>query len=284
LVKINNMDSNAGKPKVSVLMTAYNSQAYIGLAIESILNQTFSDFEFLIVDDCSTDSTWQIISDYAKKDLRLKAFKNESNLGISKNRNQLINLVNTEFIAWQDADDISLPTRLADLFEFMVAHPKVGILGGYLQFFNEIQGDLSIRKYLLTDSEIRKKIFRFSPVAQPAAMVRVSALKKIGGFDENLSVAEDLDVSFKIGLNFEFVNLPKVLIKYRQQANSITFKKLKTLELNTLKIRRLFAFNAGYKISFFDLIYNLGQLITLYLMPAKLRVGLFNLIRNKKDE
>ncbi|MFA6410784.1 MAG: glycosyltransferase family 2 protein [Candidatus Buchananbacteria bacterium] len=278
------MDSNAGKPKVSVLMTAYNSQAYIGLAIESILNQTFSDFEFLIVDDCSTDSTWQIISDYAKKDLRLKAFKNESNLGISKNRNQLINLVNTEFIAWQDADDISLPTRLADLFEFMVAHPKVGILGGYLQFFNEIQGDLSIRKYLLTDSEIRKKIFRFSPVAQPAAMVRVSALKKIGGFDENLSVAEDLDVSFKIGLNFEFVNLPKVLIKYRQQANSITFKKLKTLELNTLKIRRLFAFNAGYKISFFDLIYNLGQLITLYLMPAKLRVGLFNLIRNKKDE
>ncbi|MFA5021558.1 MAG: glycosyltransferase family A protein [Patescibacteria group bacterium] len=276
------MNEQSLKPKVSVLLTAYNNQAYIKQAIESILNQTFSEFEFIIIDDASTDNTWAIISDYAAKDLRIRIYKNGLNLGISKNRNRLISLARGEYIVWQDADDISLPNRLANQVSFMQSQPEVAISGGYLQFFNETQGNLSIRKYAVADKELRAKIFRYSPLAQPSAIVRKDALVKIGGYDETLAVAEDLDVVFRIGQDYKFANLAQVLVLYRQQSQSITFKKLKILELNTLKIRFHFVRNKSYKPNFFDILYNLGQFLTLYLLPAKFRVKIFDRFRNQK--
>jgi glycosyltransferase involved in cell wall biosynthesis len=266
-------------PAISVLMTAFNSQAYIVEAIQSILNQTFTKFEFIILDDASTDGTWEIINKYASKDQRIIALKNEKNLGISGSRNRLVNLAKGEFIIWQDADDISLPSRLEKQYQFMINHPQVGISGGGLEFFegNKILGT---RKYALTDSELRKKIFRYSPVAQPAAIVRTRALKNINGYNPKLSVAEDLDVAFRLGQNYQFANLPEIVLRYRHQKNSITFQKLKILEINTLKIRYYFLKNPAYHPSILDIIYNLLQLATLFLMPSSLRVYLFNHIRN----
>lgn len=270
------------QPAVSVLMTVYNSEKYIARAIESILNQTFTDFEFIIIDDQSSDKTREIIEFYRQKDKRLVFFKNENNLGIIPNRNKLISLAKGKYIAWQDADDISLNYRIEKLFKFLEANLAVGICGGWLKFFNDSQNTLGVRKYKTDDSFLRKTIFRYSPVAQPAAMIRKEALTKAGSYDENLLVAEDLDMSFRIGENYKFANLPEVLVKYRQQNKSITFKKLKELEKNTLKIRLKFARNKNYQFCLSDLFYNLFQFLTLYLFPANLRVGFFNLIRNSK--
>lgn len=270
------------KPEISVLMTAYNAQSYIALSISGILNQTFNDFEFIIIDDNSTDKTWQIISEFQKKDSRIKIFKNETNQGITKNRNKLISLAVGKYIVWQDADDISFSTRLEKQYDFMQSHPEVGLCGSWLKFFNDNKGVISIRKYAATDNLLRKNIFKYSPVAQPAAIIRREVFKQVGKYNEKFSVAEDLEMSFRIGKKYKFANIQEVLVRYREQSKSITFKKLKELELNTLKIRLSFKKDSDYKFKFSDALYNLFQFLSIYIIPANLKVRIFNLIRNSR--
>ena len=268
-------------PPISVLMPAYNAEEYIAEAIESILNQTFKDYEFIIVDDCSTDNTWQIIKKYIKKDSRIKAHKNEKNLGIAGNRNKLISMAKGDYIIWQDADDISMPYRLEKQYKFMEENPEVGILGGWLQFFNK-NGNLSVRKYATDDKVLRRKIFIYSPVAQPAAIIRKKLLDEVGKYDLKYPPAEDIDMSFRIGVKCKFANLPEIIIKYRENNNSATFTKLKKIELDTIEIRKKYVKNPMYKITFFDQIYNFIQYISIFTIPPKLKIWFFNLCRNSK--
>ena len=269
-------------PAISVLMPVYNAEKYVALAVESILSQSFNDFEFIIIDDASTDGSWKIISEYQKKDKRIKLFRNDANLGITKNRNKLINLAQGKYIVWQDADDISVSARLKKQYEFMENNPSVGISGGWLKFFTDLNGSIGVRKYHFDDAKLRKIIFKYSPVAQPAAIVRKEVFAKVGDYNENFTVAEDLEMSFRIGQYYKFANLNEVLIRYRQQSKSITFRKLKELEKNTLKIRFKFRRASEYNFSLSDWIYNLIQLLTLYIIPARLRVEIFNLFRNSR--
>lgn len=269
-------------PKVSVLMPAYNAEKYIAESIESILNQTFQDFELIIIDDCSSDNTWNIMQEYAKKDDRINIFKNEKNLGIGGNRNRLINLARGKYIVWQDNDDISLPERVEKQYTYMEENIGVGILGGYLQLFNEKE-NLSVRKYATDDGSLRKTIFRYSPVAQPATMIRRSCFDEVGGYDFANPLIEDIDMSFRIGSKYKFANLPEIIIKYRQNENSVTFTRLKTMELNTLKIRKKYVKNFGYEATIFDKIYNLMQYISIFIIPPRMKIRLFNLIRNSKE-
>jgi len=269
------------QPLISVITPAYNAGKYLEETIKSILAQSFSDFEFIIIDDCSTDNTWLIIQEYAKKDQRIRPYQNESNLGIAGNRNRGAGLANGKYIVWQDADDLSYPDRLKKQAEFMEANPEVAISGGGLEFFDD-SGSKSIRKYALDDDSLRKTIFRFSPVAQPAAIIRKSCLDEVGGYDLAWPPAEDLDMSFRLGLKYKFANLPDVLIKYREHPNSATFSKLKTIEMNTIKIRKKYAGNASYKMSFLDRVYNALQFISIYIIPPKIKISIFNLIRNTR--
>jgi glycosyltransferase involved in cell wall biosynthesis len=266
---------------VSVLMPAYNAEKYVGEAIESILNQTFTNFEFIIIDDGSSDRTWEIIQDYAIKDARITALKHEKNIGISGTRNQLIDLARGKYVIWQDADDISMKYRVDHQYLFMESHPAVGICGGYLQFFNE-RGLQGVRKYAVDDESLRRTIFRYSPVAQPAAIVRTHILKEAGKFSAELSSAEDLEVSFQIGTQYKFGNLQEVLIKYRNYTQSSTFTDIKSMELNTLKIRIRNIRNGAYRFSLIDLLYNFLQFISIYLIPPQAKISLFNKIRNSK--
>lgn len=266
-------------PLVSVLMPAYNAEKYIAEAIESILSQTFKDFEFIIVDDASTDNTWKIIQEYAKKDERISIYRNEKNLYIAENRNRLVNLAKGKYIAWQDADDVSMPVRLKKQSHFLEKNPQVGIVGGYLQFFDE-KGTKSIRKYAISDKELRKNIFRFSPVAQPTAMIRKKCFEKVGLYNPKYPPAEDIDMSFRIGTFYEFANLPQITLKYREHLNSATFNKLKKIELSTLEVRRKNKGKNGYNMTLIDHIYNLLQYVSIFVLPGRIKIALFNAIRN----
>lgn len=271
----------AKQPQISVITPAYNAEKYIGETIESILNQSFTDFEFIIINDCSTDSTLEIVQKYADKDKRIKLFSNEKNLGIAGNRNKGVSLAAGKYIVWQDADDISVLDRLEKQFAFMESHPEVGICGGYLQFFSEA-GETGVRKYATSDAELRKTIFRFSPVAQPAAIIRKSYLDEAGKYDLAWPPAEDLDMSFRIGSKHKFANLPQIIIKYREHGNSATFKKLKTIEVNTIKIRLKYSHGWGYHPTVMDYLYGFCQYISIFIIPPKLKIALFNLLRNSK--
>lgn len=267
-------------PKVSIITPAYNTERYVGDAIESILSQTFTDFEYIIIDDCSKDATWDIIQDYVKKDSRIIALRNEKNLGIAGNRNKGLREAKGKYVVWQDSDDISLPQRVEHQYQFMEVNPGMGIVGGYLQFFNEY-GDTGIRKYKPDDVSLRRKIFRYSPVGQPGAMVRKKCFDEIGEFDLRYPPAEDLDISFRIGSKYTFANLQEVVIKYRENSNSATFTKLKTIELNTMIIRKKYSKGYGYTMSWVDKVYNFLQYLSIYIIPSRVKIWLFDLIRNK---
>lgn len=268
-------------PKVSVLMPAYNAAKYIEESIDSVLNQTFTDFEFIIIDDCSTDKTWEIIQKYESNDNRIVGVKNKRNLGIAGNRNKLKKLAKGEYVMWQDADDISMPNRMEEQVEVLDKDQEIGIVGGYIHQFNE-SGDLSIRKYSDKDSELRSNIFRYSPCAQPASMIRKQVLDEVGDYDLNYPPAEDLDMSFRIGKSYKFTNIQDIVLKYRENNTGATFTRLKTMELATISIRLRYANSKEYNMRLSDHIYNILQYISIFIIPPKLKITIFNLIRNTK--
>lgn len=261
------------KPLISVIIPAYNEEKYISEAIESILNQTFEGFSVTIMDDCSTDSTWDIVQKYCKKDSRIKAYKNEENLYIASNRNRGIKRVSGKYIVWQDADDISLPHRLETLVNFMEESPEVGICGSYIESFNE-NGVLDTRKYFTKDDELRNNIFRFSPVAQPAAIVRRKCFEEFGYFDLAYPPAEDLEMSFRIGKKYKFANIPEVLLRYREHGSSATHTRKNRQLRATLEIRKKYAVGHGYKMNYGDKLAYFFTWVTLFL-PAAVTVKLF---------
>lgn len=270
------------KPKVSVLMPAYNAEDYIDEAITSILKQSFEDFEFIITDDASTDSTWKIISKYAKKDKRIRAIKNEHNLFIAKNRNKLISLAAGEYILWADADDISLSDRIDSELKIMEADPAIGICGGDLQIFDDTCRIKGIRKYATEDSVLRKQIFRFTPVAQPACMIRRNVLKEVGSYDLEAPPAEDLEILFRIGTKYKFANVGKVVIKYRDHPRSATYTKLKKIEQVSVRLRFRYLREPSYEHGLVDVLYNITHWISIWVIPTKIKIAMFNRLRNTK--
>ena len=264
---------------VSVVMPAYNSEKYISEAIESILNQTFKDFEFIIIDDGSTDKTWEIIQEYAKKDERITAFKNEKNLNNYATRNKGIKIAKGKYIVWQDSDDVSLPNRLEKQVDFMEKNLEVGICGSYMQIFTD-ERDLNIRKYSIEDKDLRKDIFKFSPIAQPAAIIRKSCYEKVGYYDDRFDATQDLDMTFRIGNEFKLANIPEVLVNYRVHSDSITYTKLNRQIENALRIRKKYSSGYNYKI---DLSGRIACTVAwcMQFMPVGVVYKVFELFRSK---
>lgn len=268
-------------PKVSVLMPAYNAEKYIWEAIQSILDhQTYSDFEFIIIDDCSTDNTWDIIQNYADKDDRILAIKNEKNLKICKTLNKGIMIAQGEYIARMDADDISMSDRFEKQVKFLDEHDDIGIVGGTMDIMDEQGKVYSKRQYNLTDKEIRKHIFRYSPFCHPAVMIRKTTLEKAGYYNEYGIYSEDYDLYFRIWMYSKFANLSDTIIKYRILSTGMTGSKMRYMEECTQYIKLKAIFEYGYKMSLYDKIYSLVQYISSFIVTGKFRVRLFNFIRN----
>lgn len=266
-------------PAVSVIIPAYNAARYLPAALDSILQQSFTDFEVIVIDDCSTDDTAEIIRSYASRDARIRTFFNENNLGIAGNRNKGVSYANGTYIVWQDADDISLPDRIKHQYELMECNPDVGIVGGYLELFRG-NTTLGTRKYPEHDRELRKMIFRFSPVAQPAAMLRMEALKYAGEYDLDYPPAEDLDMTFRIGKNYSLANLQETVIRYRESDTSATATSLKKMELNTLAIRKKYSTSPAYRFTYLDQIYNALHYLSIWIVPSKAKIRIFNMLRS----
>jgi glycosyltransferase involved in cell wall biosynthesis len=264
---------------VSVVIPAFNAAAFVSEAIESILRQTYGDYEVIIVDDCSTDGTWDIIQTFARSDARIRAFRNERNLGIAGNRNKGVGLARGRYLVWQDADDISMPARLEHQRDFMQRHPDVGIVGGFIELFRGAEV-LGVRRYPADDAALRRCIFRYSPISQPAAMVRVDALRDAGEYDLRYPTAEDIDMTFRIGERFTLANLQEVVVRYRENDQSATFTRLRKMELNTLEIRRKYSRSPHYRMTLADRLYNMLHFASVWIVPPRLKIQLFNLWRN----
>ncbi|OQB06151.1 MAG: putative glycosyltransferase EpsE [bacterium ADurb.Bin212] len=269
-------------PKVSVLMPAYNAESYIGVAIESILSQTFRDLELIVIDDSSTDSTIEIVSEFAKNDDRLCIIRNSKNLKISRSLNKGLNIAKGRYVARMDADDWSYSDRIEKQYHFLEKNPKVGIVGGVMRVCDKNLKVIGTRFYEKSDRSIRKKMFRYNPFCHPAIMVRKSIFDQVGGYNVYLADAEDYDLYFRIGNISKFANLDCPIIKYRMNNSSISSIRSRNQERLTIFIRFKAWVEYGYPMKFSDIFYTLAQLLSMLVIPQKLKIKLFNALRNTK--
>ena len=205
-------------PKVSVLMPVYKTQEeHLRTAIESILNQSFTDFEFLILDDCPTDTRETIVKSY--NDPRIKYLINETNLGISKARNKLIDLAQGEYLAVFDHDDVSLKDRLQKEVEFLDSNPDCGVvsvLGKYL-------GTNKLLKFPELNHDIKLGLMNYCAMIHSASMIRKSVLTANNiHYEEEFSPAEDYAMWCRLIQCTNFYNIQEVLFEYRSFPGNTT--------------------------------------------------------------
>jgi len=218
---------------ISVLMSVYNGELYLAEAIESILAQRFDSFEFLIINDGSTDSSEKIIHSY--DDPRIRLENNEGNRGLVYSLNKGLNLARGKYIARMDCDDIALPDRLGKQFAFMEANPHIGICGTWFKAFDKQTGWKRTVRFPVKDTAIRALMFVQSPFCHPCVMMRKDLFETCGlKYPSEYYRAEDygLWVDF---LNYtDGYNLPEVLLHYRRhETNETKLAEKKMSERNT---------------------------------------------------
>lgn len=213
---------NEKPPRVSVLLPVYNDARYLRASIDSILAQTFSDFELIVVDDGSVDETPHIISKYL--DRRVRVIRNECNLGLAPSLNRAIAASRGEYLGRQDADDISLPQRFARQVRFLDSHPLVGVVGSRAVAIDEEGGRLHLMETSCSDIEIKWDLLFFCPFVHSSVMIRRSVLKQIGSYTEDPEIfrafVEDYDLWSRINQVALSANLPEPLLQYRYRRAS----------------------------------------------------------------
>ena len=273
------MTSKNKQPLVSVVMPVYNPGKYLVDAIDSILSQTFSNFEFIIVDDASTDGSWKIIKSFAKKDSRIIAFKNKINLGVSLTSNIAISQARGKYIARMDSDDVSTPDRLQKQVDFLKNHPQIIVVGGQCAIVDENNQVVGFKKFPLTQNQIKDMIFWAVPIQQGYMMVNTSLLpKNFTWYHPSKFSAEEVDLYFNLFKYGDFANLPDNLYFYRKISTSLSHQNPKKTFWITLKSR----FNAvknGFKPSLLAIIINLVQIGVILVIPNQIIMSLWYLIR-----
>ena len=212
---------------ISVVMPVYNSEKYVELAIKSILNQTYTKFEFLIFDDFSTDDSISIINFYKKLDKRIKVFTFKKKMGLTKLLNYSLSLVKFKYVARMDSDDISQKDRLKLQFNYLLKNPKVGLVGSYVNIIDKMGYIKKKWKYPTKNFQIRQHLAFESCVAHPSVMFKVDLVRKVGGYREVTNLVEDYDLWTRLSCVCEIQNLPLFLLNYREHSESSSFKKKK---------------------------------------------------------
>lgn len=196
-------------------MPVCNGEKYLAEAIESILAQTFTDFEFIIVDDGSSDRSAAIVSSYAEQDRRIRFIKLERNRGVADARNQGLAVASGEFIATMDCDDVSLPERLQRQVDFLEQKPEIGVLGTGAQAVNEELRPLFDFNLPPQHALIVFNLFVGSFLIHPSTMMRRELLLSVAGYEPSRQTSEDPELWTRLMWRTRFANLPERLLLYR---------------------------------------------------------------------
>ncbi len=264
-------------PIISVIMPNYNWWKYIWEAIKSILDQSFNDFEFIIIDDWSRDNSLEIINKYKEKDYRIILIKNKKNSGICISLNKWINISKWKYIARMDSDDISIKSRLEKQINLLEKNKLIWVCWSNVININSIWKEISKTIFPKSDRLLKKIIWFRNPFKHSSTMIRKICFEQSWLYDDKYRLVEDLDLWIRIGQKYKFYNLSEFLVKYRIHWNNAILKKQKIMILKTLKVRRK-AIKLWYKISFKWIIYYVWTFLMLFL-PSKFVLYIFtNLI------
>jgi glycosyltransferase involved in cell wall biosynthesis len=224
-------------PKISVIMPVYNGRRYLSEAVSSILNQTEADFEFVIVDDGSSDDSVKIIESFSDPRIRLIKKKHSGlietlNIGIKESRG--------EYIARMDADDRALPLRLEKQLSRFEADKSLALCGSWSFLIDENGEKISEMRYpKISQTEIKKQALLHNPFIHSSVMIKKSILDQVGIYRSFWKHVEDYELWTRIIFKYETVNIPENLLEYRIHSNQITANKKRSMKLRGVLVRIL---------------------------------------------
>lgn len=207
-------------PLVSVLLPVYNGEAYLAESIQSILDQTFANFELLILNDGSKDRSLEIIQGF--KDSRIKVINNPQNLGLIATLNKGLVEARGQFVARMDADDKAFPERFKIQYEYLSGHPEVAVVGTWAQVIDKDGKFIKLHRNPLDHYAIMYELMFGNTITHPSIMMRKDVVISVGGYDKNWQHAEDYDLYSRLVHRHKLANIGQPLLYYRQHGTSVT--------------------------------------------------------------
>ena len=226
------------EPKISLIMSVYNGEDYLSEAIESVLNQTFKEFELIVINDCSTDSTSQILDKYEKLDNRVKVHTNEVNLRLPSSLNKAISYAQGKYIARMDADDICLPQRLEKQYHFMEKNPHISLSScRFMTLKNGVVSSGGCGGKNDTDS-IKALLLVTNPILHPGIIAKADVIRELG-YDKNFTCTEDMELWTRfIIAGYEVQIMSEYLMIYRLHDKQITETTLQKQHKEVIAIQK----------------------------------------------
>ena len=210
---------------ISVIMPVYNAGPSLRLAIESILRQSYRDFEFIIIDDASSDDSFAIISEYAEQDPRIKVVRHQQNAGVAATLNQGLQIADADLVVRMDADDESLAERLMVQHQYMHTHPEIAVAGSFVYHMGASRGQDHLRILPTAYAEIRQQLFSENCIYHPTVIMRKQKILGLGGYRQAFKNSEDYDLWLRISRHYPMANIAKPLLRYRFSVNGMTIAK-----------------------------------------------------------
>lgn len=226
--------ASVAAPRVTVLMSVYNGERYLPEAIASILDQTFRDFEFVIIDDGSTDASRAVIEGY--KDPRIRLVTQE-NRGLAPSLNKGLRFARGEYVARQDADDVSLSERLERQVAYLDAHPGVALLGCNYTIIDSAGSTLATTRLFTHPDDLAVIEILSNQFGHGSVMMRKADVESVGGYNESMGYVEDYDLWIRISRVAQIANLNEPLYLWRRSENGISMSNLEHQEEQALAIR-----------------------------------------------
>lgn len=223
-------------PIVSVVMSVYNGEHFLREAVESILCQSFREFELIVIDDGSTDGTAAILHAYQEEDERMQVYY-QANKGLVESLNRGCGLARGKYIARMDADDISAANRLMWQVDFMEKHPEVGVVGGAVDVIDITGKSLGTSANPIDDCDIRLALSDHCAFWHPTVLMRKDVFVSVGGYRKAVFGAEDYDLWLRVAEHCQLANLDSVVLKYRCHSCQVTVSKIRQLAFSTLAAR-----------------------------------------------
>jgi glycosyltransferase involved in cell wall biosynthesis len=268
------MSLNTKTPKISVIMSVYNEpEKYIKQSIESILNQTFEDFEFIVIlDNPKNKVAENIIGRYSLEDKRIIFVKNKKNIGLTKSLNKGLSISNGKFIARMDTDDISHPKRFEKQISFL-NNNEYNLCGTKVYFIDEngkIKKNLvsTINNNITKYEEIKRNIVKYNPFIHPSLMFKKQILNEIGTYDENFKLAQDYDFLLRVCSKYRCCILPEKLLYYRINQKGLSHSKMNKSLKYAIRAKHNAIFKYGY--SKYNILYLMISRAS-YMIPPRIK-------------
>jgi glycosyltransferase involved in cell wall biosynthesis len=211
-------------PAVTVLMAVRNGERHLRPAVESVLDQSFEDFEFLIVDDASVDTTLAVVKSY--DDPRIRLVENPDHRGLAASLNRGIGLARGRYLARMDADDVSAPERLERQVAFLDAHPQCALVATYARKIDASGSEVGVAHTPLSSEDIRQLLRRGNCITHGTVMARTEALRRVGSYDPAMERSQDYDLWLRLSEEFDLGTLPEYLYSWREHEASISGRHL----------------------------------------------------------